>query len=70
MNNPLQLLQMLQGNPMNVLRQAGLNLPANISSPQQIVEHLVRTGQVSQNTLNQAQTMAQQFMKNPIAQRK
>ena len=70
MNNPLQLLSMLQGDPASFLRQAGLNVPANLASPQQIVEHLVRTGQISQNALNQAQMMARQFNKNPIAQRK
>lgn len=64
MNNPIQLLQMLQGNPADMLRRAGLNLPAGITNPQQIVEHLVRTGQISQERLNQAQQMANQFKSN------
>ena len=64
MNNPIQLLQMLQGNPADMLRRAGLNLPTGITNPQQIVEHLVRTGQISQERLNQAQQMANQFKSN------
>lgn len=64
MNNPMQLLQMLQGNPAEMLRRAGLNLPVGINNPQQIVEHLVRTGQISQDRLNQAQQMANQFKSN------
>lgn len=61
MNNPMQLLQMLQGNPVEMLRRAGLNLPQNIKNPQQIVEHLVKSGQISQEKLDQAQAMARQF---------
>ena len=61
MNNPMQLLQILQGNPVEMLRRAGLNLPQNITNPQQIVEHLVKSGQISQEKLDQAQAMARQF---------
>lgn len=61
MNNPMQMLQMLRQNPLQILRQAGYNIPDGINSPQQIVEHLTRSGQISQDRLNQAQAMAQQL---------
>ena len=61
MNNPMQMLQMLRQNPLQILRQAGYNIPEGITSPQQIVEHLTRSGQISQDRLNQAQAMAQQL---------
>jgi len=61
MNNPMQMLQMLRQNPLQILRQAGYNIPEGINSPQQIVEHLTRSGQISQDRLNQAQAMAQQL---------
>lgn len=64
MNNPLQLMQMLQASPAQLLRRAGLNIPDNLNDPQQIVEHLTRTGQISQERLNQAQQMANQFKSN------
>lgn len=64
MNNPLQMLQMLQANPVQILRRMGLSIPDGVTGPQQIVEYLARTGQVSQDRLNQAQQMASQLRSN------
>ena len=64
MNNPLQMLQMLQANPAQILRRMGLSIPEGVTGPQQIVEYLARTGQVSQDRLNQAQQMASQLRSN------
>lgn len=55
--NPLAMLQQLRQNPAMMLRQAGYNVPANITNPQQIVNHLLQTGQISQGRLAQAQQM-------------
>ena len=64
-NNPvgnmMQMLQQLKQNPMALLGKAGYNIPMNLSNPQQIVEHLTKTGQINQSQLNQAQRMAQMF---------
>ena len=60
MNNPMQILQMisnLQQNPMQILRQAGLNIPNGINSPQDIIQHLLNSGQITQEQVNQAQQM-------------
>lgn len=61
MGNMMQTLMQLKQNPMALLQRAGFNVPANISNPQQIVQHLTQTGQINQAQLNQAQQMAQMF---------
>ena len=61
MGNMMQMLMQLKQNPMALLQRAGFNIPMNLNSPQQIVQHLTQTGQINQNQLNQAQQMAQMF---------
>lgn len=63
MNNPLQMLQQLKANPMQFLMQRRMNLPQGMSmnDPQAILNHLLQTGQVSQQQINQAYQMAQKF---------
>lgn len=63
-NNMLQMLSQLKSNPLALLQKAGFNVPGNINSPQAIVQHLTQTGQINQQTLNQAQQMAQMFNAN------
>lgn len=59
--NPMQMLMQLKQNPLGLLQKVGFNIPANLNNPQQIVEHLTKTGQINQAQLNQAQQMAQMF---------
>lgn len=59
--NPMQMLQQLRSNPVSVLQQAGYNIPAGMNNPQQIIQHLLQSGQVSQNKFAQAQQMAAKF---------
>lgn len=63
--NMMQMFQMigsLKNNPMAMLSQRGLNVPDGMgNNPQQIVNHLIQSGQVSQNTLNQAMQTASQM---------
>ena len=59
--NPMQMLSQLKSNPLALLQQAGFNIPANMNSPQAILQHLMTSGQISQAQLNQAQSMAQRF---------
>jgi len=59
--NPMQLLQQLRQNPAQVLRQAGMNVPANITDPNAIIQHLMNSGQVTQESYNQARQMAARF---------
>ena len=59
--NPMQMLQQLRQNPAQMLRQAGLNVPDNLNDPNQIIQHLMNSGQVSQQRYEQARQMAAQF---------
>jgi len=51
---PAQMLQQLRQDPAGVLKQAGLQIPAGMTSPQQMVNYLLQSGQVGQNRLMQA----------------
>ena len=59
--NFTQLLSQLRTNPMSVLRQAGYNVPESLNNPQQIIQHLMNSGQITQEQVNNAQMMAQSF---------
>lgn len=62
-NNLMSMLQQLQNNPVQFLMQRRFNIPQNISSdPNQIVQHLLNTGQISQQQYNQAVQTAKQMM--------
>lgn len=59
--NPMQMLQQLRQNPAQMLRRAGLNVPDNLNDPNQIIQHLMNSGQVSQQRYEQARQMAAQL---------
>lgn len=62
-NQMMGMLQQLKQNPVQFLMQRRLNLPQGMQTndPQAILNHLVSTGQVSQQQINQAYQMAQRF---------
>lgn len=54
--NFMQMLNQLKSNPVQFLMQRKFNLPQNFQGgPQEIIQHLVSTGQVSQEQVNQIQ---------------
>lgn len=57
------MLQQIKANPIQFLMQRRFNLPSNVpvNDPQAILNHLLRTGQVSQQQINSAYQMAQRF---------
>lgn len=59
--NPMQMLSQLKQNPAGMLKQAGYNIPDGLNNPQQIINHLLNSGQVNQGRVNMAQQMARQF---------
>ena len=59
--NPFQMIQKLQSNPVQFLKQAGLNVPDNLSDPNAIIQHLMCSGQVSQAQYDKAREMAKMF---------
>lgn len=60
-NNLMQMLQQLRQNPMQFLKQAGYNVPDNLTSPNDIIQYLMNSGQVTQQRYEQARQMAARF---------
>ena len=62
-NQMMGMLQQLKSNPLQFLMQRRMNLPQGMSAndPQAIINHLVQTGQVSQQQINNAYQMLQRF---------
>ena len=54
------MLAQIKQNPMKVLGQR-FNIPQGLTSPQQIVQHLMNSGQVSQDAFNRAYQMYSQL---------
>lgn len=65
MNNIMQAYQQFRANPMQMLMQK-YNIPQNIdaNNPNDILQHLLNTGQVSQAQVNSLQGMRN----NPMIQ--
>ena len=57
--NPAQALQQLRANPAEALKRAGINIPNGMNNPQQIIQHLIQSGQVPQSRLTQIMQMMQ-----------
>lgn len=58
---PQQAMQQLRADPAGTLKAAGLNIPDGMNDPQQIVNHLLQSGQVSNPRLQMAQRMMGMF---------
>lgn len=56
--NPMAMLAQIKQNPMALLQRAGFSVPQNITNPQDIIQHLMNSGQVSQSQINQAMSKA------------
>lgn len=59
--NPMQMLQQLKSNPIQALKSAGFNVPDSLNNPNDIIQHLMNTGQLTQQRYNEVVRMAQQF---------
>lgn len=59
---PMQAVNQLKQNPASFLKQAGYSIPANANNPNQIIQHLLQSGQIPQNRLSGAQQMLMQMM--------
>lgn len=62
-NNPMQMLQALRNDPVGLLRGRGLNIPDGMTNPQQIINHLLQSGQVPQSKYAQLLQSMQQLKK-------
>lgn len=59
--NPIQMIQQLKANPIQFLQRAGFNVPSNINSPNDIIQHLMNSKQITQQQYERARQMAAQF---------
>lgn len=60
--NVLQMLSQFKSNPMSFLLQRRMNVPADISNdPNAVLNHLLSSGQITQEQVNNAYRMAQKF---------
>lgn len=50
-------VEQLRNNPSGVLQRAGLNVPAGMNDPRQIINHLLQSGQINNPRLQQAQRL-------------
>ena len=56
----METLKRMQADPMGFLSQQGVNVPQEIANdPQEIVMHLIRTGQVSRPMMQRVMPMIQ-----------
>lgn len=61
-NNILGMLQQLRSNPLEMLsKKYQIPQGMNINDPNEIIQHLMNTGQVSQQAYNNARNMAMTF---------
>jgi len=61
MNNPMQMLNQIKQNPIQFLAQRGMDIPSNLNNPNDIIQHLMNSGKISQEQYNQAVKMAEQM---------
>lgn len=54
--NVMQMYSQFMQNPMSLLGRR-FNIPQGIQNPQDIIQHLLNSGQVSQDQVNQAMQM-------------
>ena len=64
--NPFQMMQQFKQNPMSMLSKR-FNIPQNMSNdPNQIIQHLMNTGQISQSQYNMANQQLKYLRKNTL----
>lgn len=56
MNDLMNMYQQMKANPMQFLSRR-FNIPNGMNKPEDIVEHLLNTGQVTQAQVNQVMSM-------------
>lgn len=61
--NPLQMLNALRNDPVGILRSCGMNIPDGMNNPQEIINHLLQSGQVPQTRYAQLLQNMQQLKK-------
>ena len=60
-NGMMQMLGQLKSNPAQFLLQRTFNVPNGMNNPQEILQHLTQTGQISQQQINSAYQIMQKL---------
>lgn len=60
MNNLFNMISQFKSNPMAAIMQR-FRVPQNITNPQEMVQHLLDSGQVTQDQVNNAMKMRPQI---------
>lgn len=60
MMNMMKMFQQFKSNPMQMLSRR-FSIPEGVNDPNEILQHLVNTNQVSQDQINQISQMANMF---------
>lgn len=63
-NDLMNMYQQFSQNPMQMLARR-FNIPQNVNNPQDIIQHLLNSGQVTQDQVNRAM----QMRNSPLVQR-
>lgn len=61
--NPQEAMKQLQANPAAVLRQRGISVPEGMTNPQQILNHLLQSGQLTNPRLQALGQLAMNLFK-------
>ena len=59
--NMMQMLNQLKSNPVQFLLQRKFNVPNGMNNPQEILQHLTKTGQIDQQQINNAYQIMQKL---------
>lgn len=62
--NMANMLSQMKNNPAAILGKR-FKLPQNLNTPDDIIQYLMNTGQVTQSMYNEANATAQQLKNNP-----
>ena len=52
-----EALRQMKANPCEMMKRAGYNVPAGMNNPQQIINHLLQSGQVGNSRLQMLMQM-------------
>lgn len=59
--NPMELMNEFRSNPIGILQHLGYNIPDGMNNPQQILNHLLSSGQVMPAQMQRIQQVASRF---------
>lgn len=63
MNNLMMMYQQFRQNPVAFMMQRGMNVSGNVTDPNAIINQMMNSGQLNQQTYNHAQQIARQMSK-------